>query len=208
MTQPDGASGPAEAELESHLRFLMDPFGDEPHRRQREQSVAYLLAHAAEAYPRLLAALRANPAALNAASIIEVLPLFGRPESVPMLEDVLARASDPTAAAAGDALGRHPGDEARAALLRALTSPRPEAVSAAADGLMVRGDRSACPALAAVLGHADPVVRYHAVRAAAALGCLTPERLEALEREDPDPDVRSLAAGLRPGRRGGAGGER
>src|SRR5262245_21746091 len=100
---------PPEGELEKNLRFLLDPFGDEPHRRQREQSIAYLVAHAAEAYPRLLAALAANPTALDAPSIIEVLPLFNRPESVPLLEDTLARAGGTVVAAAGEALGWHSG---------------------------------------------------------------------------------------------------
>jgi hypothetical protein len=182
-----------------HLGFLMDPFGDEPHRRQREQSVAYLLAHAAEAYPRLLAALQANPTALNAPCLIEVLPLFGRTDNVPLLEDILARGSGTVCAAAGDALGRHPDAGAREALLRGLGAPRPETVTAAVDGLMVRGDPSVCPVVKSVAGHRDPIVRYHAVRAAGALGCLSREEIEDLEKTDPDLDIRNLARELRLG---------
>jgi HEAT repeat protein len=181
---------PPSDDIELHLRFLMDPFGDEPHRRQRELSVHYLLAHADRAYPRLLQALQANPVALNSPSIIEVLPLFARSDSVPILEDIMRRGVEQVSSVAGQALGRHPDAGAKDALLRGLKSRHAEVIAAATDGLMVRGDPSACSDLKLLVRHENPNVRYHAAHAASKLGCL--DRSEIEELSSVFPDLREL----------------
>jgi len=172
--------------IELHLRFLLDPFGDEPHLRQRERSVQYLLAHADESYHRLLRALQANPTALNAPAIIEVLPLFNREESIPVLEEIMLRGAEQVSGVAGQALGRHAGPAAREALLRGLGSSLQETAAAAADGLMVRGDSSVCSALKNHFAHVNRIVRYHVIQAAHKLGCLGRSEIEELKKSDPD----------------------
>jgi hypothetical protein len=183
-------------ELDRHLGFLLSPFGDEPSRRQRAQSLAWLVAHGDRAYPRLLGTLRANPTALDAPPIMEALPAFGRPESVPVLAEILDRGLPQLSTVAALALARQPEPPARAALLRAVASANGESRMAALDGLKQRADRSVCAEVLAVLADADPSVRYHAVVAAAALGCLSKAQLAELSVKDPDRDVRSLAIQL------------
>ncbi|HXJ86672.1 MAG TPA: HEAT repeat domain-containing protein [Candidatus Binatia bacterium] len=170
--------------IEFHLRFLLDPFGDAPHLRQRELSVEYLLAHADQAYPRLLQALRANPLALNAPAIIEVLPRFGRADSVPILAQIMEAGAEQVSGVAGQALGRHPDPSAKTALLRGLQAQSPETVAAAADGLMVRGDRTVCVHLKAHFGHSSQVARYHVIQAAFKLGCLDSAEVGELKKAD------------------------
>jgi HEAT repeat protein len=187
----------SETELDRHLGFLLSPFGDAPSCRQREQSLQYLLAHAEQAHPRLLDLLEGNPAALQAPAILEALPRFGRAESVPMLERLLVRGEELVSRAAGRALGLHPAPEALAALLRGLRSPLPETVIAAADGLLVRRDRAAGEPLLGLMGHPDPVVRYHVLQAAGGLGGLSPAELDRLQVRETDADVRGLLARLR-----------
>ena len=178
--------GDLQDDIELHLRFLMDPFGNEHHQRQYEISVQYLLTHADRAYPRLLQALKANPTALNSPSIIEVLPLFGRSDSVPVLEDIMQRGIEQVSGIAGQALGRHPATEARDALLRGLRSPLTEVMAAAADGLMVRGDPSVCSDLKPLARHTNAIVRYHAAQAMRRLGCLNAREIEELRQNYPD----------------------
>jgi len=191
--QPPAAS---ESEMEENFRTLLSPFGSEPHRRARQRAINFLLAHADESHPRLLAALRANPTALDAPSIIEVLPLFGREESVPLLEEIMSRGDEYASRSAGVALGQHPSPSALESLLRGLESHSNETLIAAADGLAARGDGSACEALRKLVRHHDAAVRYHVVRAAGKLGCLGPDELAALAETDPDADVRALAESL------------
>jgi HEAT repeat protein len=186
-------------DLEWHLQVLTSPFGGEPHRRERDRSLEYLIAHAEEAHPRLLAMLRANPEALDAPALIEVLPAFARPESVPVLEALLSARRERTVSAAGEALGRHPSTEARDVLLQGLSSANTPTIDAAADGLMIRGDATACERLTALVGHPNPNTRYHVIRAAGALRCLGADVLSDLERREPDPDVRDLVRRIRGG---------
>jgi hypothetical protein len=159
-------------ELEIHFRALLDPFGDEPHRRRHDASVQYLVAHADRAYPLLLDALRKNPTALNAPAIIEILPLFKRSESVPVLEEIMNTGIELVSGAAGIALGRHPGTDVRDALLRGLHSSFPETIMAAIDGLMLRGDSSACDSITEFLRSDNIYIREHALQAAVRLGCI------------------------------------
>jgi hypothetical protein len=174
------------SEMEVHLHFLTDPLGDEPHQRQRERSIQYLLDHANESYPRLVAALAANPTALNASAIIDILPLFRRAETVPLLTDIMLSGVEGLSEAAGKALGRHPDPAARAALIAGLGSDLPESVSAAADGLMVRADRSVCSELKASLQIREPIARSHVFQAASRLGCLTQEEMDAFGHAYPE----------------------
>jgi HEAT repeat protein len=188
-------AGGASGELERAILLLQDPFGDEPHSREQEGAVRYLLAHPEAAHPLLLELLRSHRAT-NPYAVLEALPRFGLPESVPVLNDVLESGPENLSGAAADALARHPLPAAYEALVRALRHPVNAVVVAAAAGLMTRGDTAACPALREVVGHADPVVRYHAVQAAGRLGCLDRDTLAALARRDRDQDVRELARRL------------
>lgn len=158
-------------EIDMHIGFLLDPFGDEPHRRQHDASVRFLVAHSDEAYPRLVNALRSNPTALNAPAIIEVLPLFHRAESIPLLKDIMFLDADQPSEVAGKALGYIPDEAARSALLDGLASENSHIISAAADGLMLRGDRSACPELKRRLAIKDSTARDHVQQAITKLGC-------------------------------------
>jgi HEAT repeat protein len=179
-------------ELESQIRLLQHPSGHPFHEREAARALAFLLDRADEAYPRLLRLLKSNRAD-NPAALLDVLPSFGRAESVPVLGEVLARGTETLSGAAASALARHPQEAAFETLVRALALPEPASVVAAADALLLRGDARACAALARHLRASDANVRYHVVQAAAGLGCLGAEELRTLAAEDPDADVRALA---------------
>ena len=183
-------------DLETNLRMLSDPVGGAPHLRRREQAIRYLLDHADQAHPRILEALRSNPKGLNAPVLMEVLPRFGRPESVPLLEEILLLNIERLSGPAGQALGRHPAAGARDSLLRGLRSNQAYTRMGAIDGLMIRGDRSVCPELKIVTRNEEPDTRYRAIRAAGVLGCLSADELGEIQRSDPDPDIRRLAGEL------------
>lgn len=180
-------------ELESNIHFLQDPFGDPTHLIRAEQALQFLLDHADEAYPRLLELIESNRAS-NPIALIEALPRFGRPESIPILEEILAQGQGTSSSAAAVALARHPQVGAREALLRGLTFPKAESVVAAADGLLSRGDRTVCKELLKHLNPADSTVRYHSIQAAWRLGCLSPEELTRMANDDPDNDIREMAS--------------
>jgi len=183
---------PAEDELDLHLRFLLSPFGDEPSLRQREQSLQYLLAHADQAHPRLLEMLKRNPTALDAPAIIEVLPRFARSESVPLLEEIMSLGEEIVSRVAGAALAQHPDAGAMDALRRGLRSPTHETIIAAADGILLCGDRAACSELKNLVSHNDPIVRYHLIQAASKLDCFGRDELESLKQNETDADIRAL----------------
>ncbi|HEV7588182.1 MAG TPA: hypothetical protein VGO40_08610 [Longimicrobium sp.] len=182
------------AELDAALAALQSPRGGAPDQAAREGARDYLLAHADAAHPRLLALLEEGMAA-SPLAVVELLPAFGRPESVPALERLVRAGAERTSRVAAEALARHPHAAALAALLGAFSAGTAEAVTAAADGLLARGDPAACHALAAVLDHPDATTRYHVVQAAAGLGCLSAAKRAAIGTSDPDPDIRSLALG-------------
>ena len=125
-------------ELESNIHFMQDPLGDPLHLQRAEQALEFLLDHADEAYPRLLELIKSNRAS-NPIALIEAFSRFGRPESIPVLEEIVARGQGTAIGAASLSLARHPQDSARQALIRALTFPKAESVVAAADGLMSAG---------------------------------------------------------------------
>lgn len=180
-------------ELESNIHFLQDPSGDPPNSQRAKQALEFLLEHADEAHPRLVALIKSQQAT-NPPSIIDALPRFGRVESIPVLEETLTQAKQTLSEVAALALARHPHPDAREALLRGLSSSRMESIRAAADGLMLRGDRSVCEELSRHLDHADSTVRYHVIQAAAHLGCLSLEALTKIGNEDADKDIRGLAS--------------
>jgi hypothetical protein len=177
------------SDVELYVGLLGDPHGGGGDVAQQ-----WLLAHPDEAHPELLRRLEAGEG--NPYAVLALLPRFGRGEAVPALERVLQGGSESLASAAGAALAAHPSPAAKDALERCLTSPRWETAAAAADGLMARGDPSVCPGLEAVLSHPHPTARYHLVQAAARLGCLGREDLQALGREDPEAEVRALCERL------------
>jgi HEAT repeat protein len=172
--------------------LLDEPFGGEPHVRERERAAQWLLDHGDRAHPALLDALAAGRAS---SGVIELLARFGRAESIEPLNRVLS-AAGPAAWHAAQALARHPQPEAAEALRRALRDPAPEVSIAAADALGARGDPGECAALQAELRAQDPTVRYHVVQAAARLGCVPTEWLAQLAQTDPDADIQALAGRL------------
>lgn len=189
---PAQGSGSSEAEINEKLQTLLSPLGSAQHLRARERAAHFLLAHADQSHPRLLAALRANPTGLKAPAIIEVLPLFAHEESVPLLEEVMALGAELVSRSAGLALGRHPSKNARQALLQGLRSALPEIVIAAADGLSVRADDTSCGALRDLVKHEDPTVRNHVIQAAIKLQCFGRSELANLSEDEADEDVRAL----------------
>jgi len=181
-----------DAELDAQLMLLESPLGGDPDVRERERAAAWLLAHPDVAHPALLALVaggRAGPAA------VELLGRFGDPASVAPLA-ALVGAAEPTGRAAAQALASHPAQAALDALSAALAAGG-DGAPRAADALAARGDVGACPALRTAVGSADAVLRYHALQAAGALGCLPPdEELAVLAEADADADVRELARSL------------
>ena len=188
----DHSNQSQDEEVETQLTLAETPFGGGPHQRERERASAWLIAHADRAYPRLLARLDQGRAGV---ALIELLPRFERVESVPRLERLLA-GPEPPAWAAGQALARHPQPAAGEALRRALGHADAAVAAVAADALATRGDRADCAALVTATAAPDATLRYHAVQAAAQLGCLGWEALESLARSDGDAEVRGLAARL------------
>lgn len=181
-------------EVEKQIRALLSTRGHEAHRREHDRALGYLLAHADEAHPRLLALL--DPSGYVPVAAVNAIPLFGRAESVPVLERLMREGAELISMSAGQALGRHSLPAAREALLRGLEADREETKVAAIDGLMTRNDKSVCEALHPLVGHQNYEVRYHAVKAAAALGCLTAEELREIAANDSEEDIRDLAASL------------
>lgn len=184
-------------EIEKQIRALVSPRGHEADRREHDRALAFLLAHADEAHPRLLALL--DPSGYVPVAAVNALPLFGRAESVTVLEKVMREGAELISMSAGQALGRHPLLEAREALLRGLEDNREETKVAAIDGLATSGDKSACQSLQALVDHPSYEVRYHAVKAAAGLGCLAAEKLRQIVENDSEKDIRDLAASLMSG---------
>jgi HEAT repeat protein len=185
-------------EIEKQIQALVSPRGHEADRREHDRALAFLLTHADEAHPRLLSML--NPSGYVPVAAVNALPHFGRAESVPALEKLMREGAELISMSAGQALGRHPLPEAREALLRGLEDNREATRVAAIDGLMTRGDKSVCNELQAFLDDPSYEVRYHTVKAAAGLRCLTAEKLRQIADNDSEKDIRDLAADLMSGR--------
>lgn len=178
-------------ELELNLARALNPIGGDADLRERQRGIDYLLANPAEAYPPLFRDLDHNPEALDAPAVIDLLSRFGRPESIPLLQKILALGNEYSARPAGLALGRMPQKEAALALTDALSSPNSETVIAAARGLLARGEHSACAPLRKAMRHPLDTVRYHVVDALAKLNCLDAADRKDLEK-DPAPEIRKL----------------
>lgn len=156
------------SQIDHNIQVLLAPSGDPEFRAYRAEALDWLLAHGDAAHGRLLALAEGdNPPA----ALLEVLPRFGRAESVPVLERALRRASDPNTVTAAEALAQHPLPAARTALERALSDPRDQSVASAAGGLATRGDSAACPALRKARAHPNAEVRGRIEEALRALGC-------------------------------------
>jgi HEAT repeat protein len=182
-------------EVDVQIQALLSPHGHEADRRAHDQALAFLLAHADEAHPRLLALLDPAQSYVPVAAV-NSLPLFGRADSLPVLEKLMREGAELISMSAGQALGRHPHAEALPALLRGLKHDRDETKVSAADGLLTRGDNKACQALRKLLNDPGYEVRYHAINAAGKLGCLSQEDLGEIARDDGEADIRKLAATL------------
>jgi HEAT repeats len=181
-----------DAEVDTQIALLSTPFGGGPHQQERERAATWLVANAHRSYPQIMADLVAGHGGV---ALVELLPRFGRAQSIPILEHLLT-GPEATAWAAGQALALHPQAEAGEALVRSLAHQATAVAVIAADALGTRGDRSMCPALLERIHATDPQVRYHVLQAAGHLGCLPRQRLEALARSDTDADVRDLATRL------------
>jgi hypothetical protein len=195
MLTPDNASstspGATDAEVEQHLTLAITAHGNRPDLAQKEAALRWLAEHADRAYPLVMSRAKATPTP----GLVEVVGRLGRREATSWLGEQL-RTSGAATGAAGTALGQSPDPGAREVLVAALTATEPDVVSAALDGLRIRGDRSVCGSLAPLATHADAEVRYVWVRPGAALGCLDPAAPRNLAMSDPDPDVRKLATEL------------
>ena len=180
-----------QSEIDRHIERIETPFGGDPDQFASEVSRQWLIAHAQEAFPRVLAraAMHGSPA------IYDLLGKFAREEAIPLLTEALS-AGGPNCGSAARALARHPQPVAGEALGAALNEPNLEVSIAAADGLLLRGEREFCPALAAKLDAQDDLLRYHVLQAAGLLGCVEKERLLSFIKHDDSDDVRTLAAAL------------
>jgi HEAT repeat protein len=190
-TPPPSTSSATDAEVEQHLTLALVPNGNRPDLTQKEASIRWLVDHGDRAYPIVMARAKATPTP----ALVDVIGRLGRPDATAWLVELL-HANGPATVAAGIALGGSPDPRARDVLIAALARPETPVVTAALDGLRVRGDRSICASLALAGTHANAEVRYVWVRAGAALGCLDAAALRALAASDPDADVKALAAQL------------
>jgi HEAT repeat protein len=188
---PSTVSGPSADEIRTHIRFAQPRHGDRPDLAQRDTSIAWLLAHADDAYPIVLDEVRASPGAAG----ITLLGRFDRKESTPVLSAIMEDGEGDAGAAAFQlALASDPA--ALAAAIAATRHDNPDIASAAVDGLGKRGDRGQCAAIVAATTHDSAEVRYMAVEAGAALGCLDNAALARLAKSDPDAEVRARAQAL------------
>lgn len=120
-----------------YLNDLVSPFGGPEHQTRREQALAFLVAHADDAYPRLLAMIDAA-AGTGPVAALRALPLFGRPDAVPVLAAVLRNGNEAIAGVAANALADHPDARAEDALVDALNDRREAVVEAATSALHTR----------------------------------------------------------------------
>jgi hypothetical protein len=187
-----GAPGaPGADEIRKHIRLAQPHSGRRADLAQRDTSIAWLLAHADDAYPIVLEEVRASPGPAGVA----LLGRFDRAASTPVLIQVLGEGEDGARAAAFQ-LALASDAAALAAAVEATRHANPDIASAAVDGLGKRGDRGQCAAIVAATTHASAEVRYMAVEAGAALGCLDAAALARLAKSDPDADVRTRAQEL------------
>jgi hypothetical protein len=166
--------------------------GAPPDVRGRLAATAWLLDHAAEAYPIVLGMAMAPDAD---AAVIELLGRFRRPESTDLLVAALDASAAVTRAAAA-ALGTSPDPDAAAALVAAVRGGSRQQRVAALDGLGASGQEVHCDLVRACLSDDDTEIRWMATHAAARLRCVSMAELRAIAADDVDHDVRALAAEL------------
>jgi HEAT repeat protein len=159
---------PTASDMDTAIQELSTPRADPGDLATRSSALELLLVNADISHPRLLAVLNEKG---GSPAVILALPKFGRPESVPVLDRILRNGSEATAALAAHALAEHPLPAALDALKKAVSVQREETATAAADGLMLRKDPSACPELLKLRNAPNAEIRYHARQAALALGC-------------------------------------
>lgn len=186
-----------EQEVRVQIDFALQPFGDRPNLAEAERATCWLLQHADAAYTVLLARARH----MREPAVLELLARFDRAASTPVFADALRRDPPGGHDAAARALARAGDPAAAQVLLQCAADPRPIVAAAALDGLRLRGDAAACSAVRAQLGSPNARVRFSAVEAAGALGCLDRAALRQLASSDPDPDVRAVAAEMASERR-------
>jgi hypothetical protein len=185
------ASTPEPGEIQLYFQLALNPFGNPADLAERERATRWLLEHATAAYP----VVASEAASSNAPACLELLARFDRPESTPIFAKALHSAGF-AAAEAGLALAAASDDAAARVLSEAVRADDVRIVIAALDGLRVRNEASLCEHVLPSVESGDARVRYAAVHAAGALGCIDRARLKAIGKADPDADVRSLAARL------------
>lgn len=180
-------------EIEMNIRMAVNPSGDPPSLREREQAAQFLLAHANIAYSRIIGLIRKKPKAWEAPRLIELIGRFRRDDSVPLLKDLMLQAIPDTSRAAGRSLGVIASTAAYEALRVGLKVDSIEVIISAIEGVRICGDESWCSAIEPAIVDQDANLRYYAVNAAAELGCLDVERLKNMTEYDDDCYVRQLA---------------
>jgi len=182
-------------ELDSNLRAYLSARGDAPSLRARAAALDWICAHPGKVQPRLVSML--SPDATTApTAVLSALARIGAASSVPAMEELLRRGNAEVSLAAAEALAAHQSPRAAASLRRALRSRVGLGAVSAARVSARRFDAAILPLLQNALLGEDALLRFHALRAAVRLGGVSVDRLERMASEDPDPDVRRLAAEL------------
>ncbi|HKE25423.1 MAG TPA: hypothetical protein VKB88_23855 [Bryobacteraceae bacterium] len=184
------------ADIDRAIAVLAAPLGQPGDDDSRRRALDFLLSRADEAHPRMLAALDASGRSAAPQFLVLALPAFARAESIPPLESILNNAGEADAMVAARALAAHPASAARETLLRALGSEHEPSAAAAADGLLLRGDPSVCRELLRFTNHRNREIRYHALQAAAGLGCIDDNTISLISARDADEQIRELARRL------------
>ena len=183
------ASPDMDAEVAKHLRAIHTPGGSETDMRDRQRAIAWLVANADRSFLPALAAAESAP---HDAALIDLLARYRRKEATPVFVRAFAL-GDPARRFAAAGLGMSPDPAARAALVALLASKVAAEVEAALAGLEASGDAKECPRIVEHLKSSSVEVRWRAVHAGAALGCLKKTELEAIARDDADAVVRDAA---------------
>jgi len=182
-------------ELEERLRTYLGASGDPASLRARGPALAWLVAHAKSAEPRLRELL--SPAAPAAPLLaLDALVRIGSGASVPAIDALLREGNTEVSLAAARCLADHPSPRAVTALRKALRSNIGPAAISAVRVASLRLGASCIPALLVALESQDPDLRFHALRAVGLLGGISPARIQSLASKDPDKDVRRLAREL------------
>ncbi len=177
------------AEIDRQLQALHVRAGSPADLRERDRALDWLLLNAEASFPVVLARVTAQP---GDHVLLDLVGRYRRPEATDLLIHAFAKAETRLVAASGLGLSLDP--LARSTLRKALGSPDPEIVAAALSGVGAGGDHGSCGDIEAQLKAADASVRWMAVEVGARLGCLERSVLLALAQDDPDADIRELAA--------------